>query len=865
MNVERVIVAPYSHSDWAWISYRRWHEKRYIRAFELVLDLMDAGTGFTWFIDSWHEQFLPIRENRPDLVERMKPHVAAGRFGLGPGMFTNPAHNLCTREVLIRNVLYGQRCFRELFGDAVDDVTFQMGSHIDVCRWHSQIPQLMSRMGFRAMLIGRPVAAMDVKRIAQQFRWRGADGTELPCHRMTSYAMFAYSPYEADSLDKALADELATAEKFGSGPASLLMFGWDDDCLPLGEPCWQYDLFGAIETWNRNHDVQVALGTPDALARELAGYAHSLPVVDGYLDSGASGRVTENNHDNLFDLHFRAGQAAAQAERANMHFADAYPEGELRAMWEDILAFHPHAMAWLWQRDYEPMMLAAKTAERTALALRDQARRAATERIKPACDGRPIVFFNSLAFDRTESCEFYFALDEAGATGFRLTDGAGNALPTQFVGDSYRGIGHYDDSKRMRCGWRIRTEVTVPANGHATAYLQVDNDAKPAGKFELGPTSLEVGPLTIEMPSGVIESVSHKTLGKLLERLDIVFIETDDGQTNPILNRKETLTGRGDPTPWPPSPQWQHEWQNDGVEVGVSGFEVEEWSLIEAGPLGARVFATGHVASNPTELEMFIHATTGRIDCEVRAYMLNPVCGYLVAEVQPPFEGACHVDIPFGVESRDMSVEPHGVEMIDRGHLKPFWGHTWADLSDGERGVAFLSQPGLIGYRLADGKFQHVLHKIIPPNKMAGARWANDSRSGLGRQRIQFSVLPHAGNWQPARLYREIEKVRQPIDGEDVLYPLTGDQPDTKRGLAVGPDNVTLSAFFKDRGQTILRIFENQGTPTRACVDLPFPASAATVCDMRNEPIADHREITISDSRIECDLGAWEILTLRLD
>ena len=45
MSVERVIVAPYSHSDWAWICYRRWHEKRYIRAFELVLDLMDAGCG----------------------------------------------------------------------------------------------------------------------------------------------------------------------------------------------------------------------------------------------------------------------------------------------------------------------------------------------------------------------------------------------------------------------------------------------------------------------------------------------------------------------------------------------------------------------------------------------------------------------------------------------------------------------------------------------------------------------------------------------------------------------------------------------------------------------------------------------------
>ena len=861
MSVERVIVAPYSHSDWAWICYRRWHEKRYIRAFELVLDLMDAGTGFTWFIDSWHEQFGPIRENRPDLVERMKPHVAAGRFGLGPGMFTNPSHNICTREVLVRNVLLGQRRFRELFGDGV---RFDMGSHIDMCRQHSQFPQMMRKMGFSAMMMGRPAAALDAQNVGRQFRWRGADGTELPVHRMSAYALFTHDPYDADSLANAITEELAKGDELGSGPTSMFLFGWDDDCLPLGEPCWQYDLFGAIERWNDEHEVKVSLGTPDEVAREMAGYADDLPLVEGCLDPAASGRVTENNHDNLFDLHFRAGQAAVQAERANMHYAADYPEAELGAMWEDILSFHPHAMAWLWKGDYEPMMLTAHSAERTALALRDRARRSAAERIRPAREGRPIVFFNPLAFDRTETCELLFALDEAGPTGFHLTDGDGNALPTQFVGDSHRGYGHGEDAGRMRCEWRIRTEVTVPANGHTVAYLSADGATQPATKFELSPTHLDVGPLAIDMPGGIIESVTHETLGELLDRLDIVFIETDDGQTNPILNRKENLTGRGDPTPWPPSPQWQHEWQNDGVEIGVSSFEVEDWSLIEAGPLGARVFATGSVAGNPTELEMFIHAADGRIDCEVRAYMLNPVCGYLLAEVQSSFEGACHVDVPFGVESRDMSAEPHGLEMIDRGHLKPFWGHTWADLSDGERGVAFLSQPGLIGYRLVEGTFQHILHKIIPPNRMVGARWANDSRSGLGRQRIKFSVLPHAGDWRTARLYREAEKWRQPIDGEDVLYPLSGDQPDTQRGLAVGPDNITLSAFFKDCGQTFLRIFENEGTPTRVSIDLPFPASSTRVCNLLGEPLDDSREITIRDTHVECHLGPWEILTLQL-
>ncbi len=861
MSVQRIYVCPYSHSDWAWIAHRRWHEKRYIRAFELVLDLMDAETGFAWFIDSWHEQFSPIRENRPDLVERMRPHVAAGRFGLGPGMFTNLSPSTAHREALIRNVLYGQRKFRELFGD----VAFELGSHIDCGGWFSQMPQLMAKMGFAAMMMCRPAEALDRKHVPRQFRWRSPDGSQIACHRISSYALFAYDPYEGASLGKFLTDEIAKADTHGSGPAAMVCFGWDDDCLPLGEPCWQSDLFTSVAEWNRSEAAQITLSTPDVFARDFAGYAESLPVVTGGLNPAASGRVTENGHDNIFDLRARCSLAVTQAERESMHYADVFPEEEVQALWAETLSVHPHAVAWLWQRDNEPFILKAKAAEHAALSLRDHMRRAAAERIAPAGTGRPIVLFNPLPFDRTESCEFYFAVDEAGATGFSLTDGEGNALPIQFAGDSYRGFGHGDNPKVMRCEWSIRTELTVPACGYATAYLNVDNDAQPAGKFELSPRRLDVGPLSVEMSGGVVEGVTHGELGKLLERLDIVFIETDDGQTNIISNRKFTRTGLDDPTPWPPGPQWNNEWQNNGRFIGASGLEVEEWSLMESGTLGARVFITGAVAGNPTELELFIHAHGRRIDCEVRSYMINPVSGYLVAELKPAFVGTPHADVPFGVEPRDLADEPFGPDMVERATIKPFWGQSWADYSDGEKGVAFLSQPGLFGYRVADGVFQHILLKMIAPGCQAGARWGNDTRTGLGRQRMNFAVVLHAGDWKTAKLYREIERYREPIDGEDVLYKLSGDAPDMRRGLSVGPDNVMLSAFFKDRGITMLRIYENEGSPVRACVDLPLPVSAAQICDLLGRPMQDSRTVTIDGHCLEIDLGAWEIVTMRLE
>jgi len=861
MSIQRVYLCPYTHSDWAWICHRRWHEKRYIRAFEIALDLMDAGTGFTWFVDSWHEQFAPIREHRPDLVERMKPHVAAGRFGLGPGMFTNLSPSFCSREVLVRNVLYGQRRFRDLFPEA----RFDLGSHIDCCGSFSQVPQLMKKMGFTAMVLGRPVEALNRKGLPRQFRWRGLDGSEIPCHRMTAYALYGYSPYEESAIRDYLSAEIGDAETRGSGPAVLALFGWEDDCLPLGEPCWQTDLFARITEWNRDETAQVTLGLPRQFAHDLAGYADSLPVVEDGLDPATGPRVTENAHDNIIDLRVRCGLALAQAERESMHYADEYPEQELQALWEDTLSVHPHATAWLWERDHAPFILKMKVTEQAAWSLRDQMRRAAAERIRPAGPGRPIVFFNPLPFDREEACEFFFALDEAGPTGFRLTDAEGHTLKTQFVGDSYRGFGQEEDNRRMRCEWRIRTELKVPACGYTTAYLHPDNEAEPATRFELSPRRVEVGPLTVDLPGGIIEKVAHRELGGFLDRLDIVFLETDDGPVNAAGNRKATLTGLAGPEEPIPSDVAIGGWENDGRPVRASGLEVDEWTLMESGPLGARLFLTGTVAGNPTELEVFIHGAGDRIDCEVRTYVLRPVSGYLFAELRPSFRGQAQADVPFGVEPRDLAGEPFNPTISERARIKPFWGQSWADYSDGTKGVAFLSQPGLFGYRVENDVFQHILLKTIAPGCQAGARWGNRDRTGLGFEKMNFAVLLHPGDWKAARLYREIEKYREPVEGEDLLYRLQGDGPDTCRGLSVAPDNVMLSAFFRDRGTVMLRIYENEGTPVRARIDLPSPVREAQIRDLLGRPMEDDRVAAIKGNSLELDLGAWEIVTMSLD
>jgi hypothetical protein len=859
MSIKRIVLCPYSHSDWAWICTREWHAKRYIRAFEIALDLMDAGTGFTWFIDSWWEQFGPIRDNRPDLVDRMKPHVASGAFGLGPGAFTNPSIDACTKEVLIRNMLYGQRSFRSLFPDA----RFDLMSHIDCCGWFGQVPQLARKMGFAAMGVDRPAGVLSAKRIPRQFMWRGLDGSEIPTSRSQTYALFTHSPYESDSIRNYFTENIAEAEELGASEELMLFFGWDDDCLPLGEPIWESTLFEQIAEWNASETAQARLGTPDEFARNLATAGESLPLVEGVMDPAAGPRVTENGHDNLIEMRPRAAEALAQLEREAMHHADIFPQAQMDALWADVLKLYPHATAWLWEVDHGPLMHAIRTAQADIRAMQQRLRHDVIRRIAPTQPGRPIVVFNPLPFDRDESMEFFFALDEAGPTGYRLVDSAGNALPIQFVGDSYRGLGHGEDAQAMRAEWRIRAVVPVPACGFATVYLQTDNDATPATLFTRKPETLTTGQWTVDITDGKIGSVAHSTLGEMLRGVDLLFIETTDSEVNAAANRRANLIGlAGEDTESPN--ETSGDFENNGEIVATHSFEVADWSLIEAGPLGARLYFTGTLAGNPTELEVFIDARTGRWDCKVRSYVTNTATGYMLAQVTPAFDGTPHADVPFGVESRDMTDEPFPAAS-ERGKLKPFWGHSWASVSDGDRGVAFLSTPGLFGYRLADGVFQHILLKTIGPGYQAGTRWGNRNRTGLGCQEMQFAILPHAGDWKASRMYREVELYRQPLDGADVLFPIAGDGPDTQRGLAVGPENVMLSAYYQDRGQTFLRVYDSAGEPTRATLELPFTLTGAAICNMLGEPMDDDRKLTITDNTLSFNLGAWEIATLEID
>ena len=867
MPVETIYLCPYTHADWAWNFYRSWHAKRYIRAFEIALDLMDKNPEFTWFIDTWTDQFRPVVENRPDLVERMRERVAEKRFGLAAGHYANPHPDRCGREAYIRNTLYGQRHFLGVFPEA----EFVAASHIDCIFGHSQLPQLLAKMGFVQYFGCRSQAALDARGVPRQFRWRGLDGSAIACERAHYGEGWDLGQVDLGDWPRArevFAREIASAEERGTGPIISLRVGGGDDCLPLGDPAQPVPLFDYVAAWRRHESVGVQFATPETFARALAARS-DLPEWVGPLDCvGWSYWHASNGRDSLALWRRRAEIALLQAESACLHAEGPYPGPLLDALWADLLSVSSHATLWLWEPDYEEFLDRVKEVVRSAHETRDDARRDQIEAIAPAVEGRPIVVFNPLPIDRDELCRFYFAFDEAGATGLSLVDALEQPVPCQFAQDGMYDFGRTPYSRigrQLLRECRVTARVRVPASGFTTLYLRRDDSATPASRFELAPKEAAAGPLHARTNNGLLEAVSLDGLGTLIERLDILFEEIEESNSNARLDRAATLTGpNGPPAADLPDRGFGGHSMHYGPVIGRHSLRVEQWSLMESGSLGARLFCRGSLAGNQAELEAFLCADRPRIDCELRLYVTQPRSGYLLASLKPTFEGLLHVDIPFGVEPRVPASEPYGLNIIERGEFPSFWGLSWADVTDVTRGMALFAEPGQQGFRWREGRLEHFLLKTIAPDNLRGKRWTTKSRTGLGYQDFRFAVFLHPGDWRAARLYREVERYRQPLDGQDPLRRLDGEEPDTRAGLALSPENVMLSAFFQDDGEAMLRVYENEGQRTTAHVQLPFVPFAVELTDLLGRAAADSRPIAHEGSSLSFEIGPWEIVTLRL-
>jgi len=206
----------HAHIDtaWLWPLAETWRKCE--RTFSTQTAYMETYPEYK-FACSQAYQYQTIKNRNPDLYERIRACVKRGQFVPVGGTWIEPDCNIPSGESLARQFLYGQKFFRDEFGNRCAEFW-----NPDVFGYNGQLPQLMKLAGIKWFLTQKLSWNQFNKPWHQTFVWEGIDGSEVLAHFPPA------DTYNASANVAELAKNAADYKDHEHGRHSLLVYGWGD-------------------------------------------------------------------------------------------------------------------------------------------------------------------------------------------------------------------------------------------------------------------------------------------------------------------------------------------------------------------------------------------------------------------------------------------------------------------------------------------------------------------------------------------------------------------------------------------------------------------------------------------------------------
>ena len=172
----------HTHIDVAWLWPVRQTREKAQRSFATVLALMDRYPDYK-FMSSQCYLYKAVKEEAPELYERIKQRVAEGRWDVEGAMWLEADCNLISGESLVRQILYGKRFMKREFG--VDSKVLWLP---DVFGYSAALPQILKQSGVETFVTSK-ISWNDTNVLPyDMFRWKGLDGSEVFTYFLTAPA-----------------------------------------------------------------------------------------------------------------------------------------------------------------------------------------------------------------------------------------------------------------------------------------------------------------------------------------------------------------------------------------------------------------------------------------------------------------------------------------------------------------------------------------------------------------------------------------------------------------------------------------------------------------------------------------------------
>ena len=801
-----VYVVPFSHLDLYWGGTQEECLSRGIRIISKAVQLAGKHPEFRFLLEDevFVANFADAMKDTPEL-DAFKRLVKEGRIEIAP-KWAAIYQNLPRGEALVRNLVYGKRYARDVFG--VDPKVAHLG---DIPGFTRQYPQMLEKSATPYMVMtrmGPPEASL--------FRWTSPDGSSvLLWDTLKGYGWGVSLALHRDLDDAHLAkvaSDLRAVEATTKGP---IYMGWGTDLFAPSEK-----LIENIPLLNQrlapNH---FHFATPEEYFHAAAD-TPGIPEIGGEIPSSWANVISSMSQ--LWPPVITASDTLLNAEKfAAINYAlgyAAYPQLRFDGLWKKALESMDHNNYGQGGDigDERKVGYAQAAILEGGQILRESLRNIAERVQHPFTRSATIVVFNPLSWTRDDVVRAHVTLYGDVGPGevadykkaMRLVDAAGTSVPFQveeytenisralqvvFVARGVPSLGY----KAYYLVPAEQAEVFSPAS---TLKMDSDNDARnPRRVIGANTMENEYYRVTVDRATGRIE-VFDKALNRTIAKdVEISAAEERGGNTLSI----EPQTGRT-------------------IVNVISSVELEENSAVRT-----VMRVSGDIAGVPITQRISMYRGVKRIDLEDTVDW-KPGRFLKIEQVFPLEQPAAEVrnGVPFGSAAASDIMPNSGPRASDE---------VSRDIWKGWRQVQDWIAAGTKDWTLtvsADHQMFTLDGKAIRAGLLRGTRYnpLNVVRNGkpvliqqpaAGTYVYRYAISSAEGDWSAAKSWRDgmaFNTALIPVEAVDEIgrKPL----PTELSFCSIDGENLVMSALKKaDREDAVvLRAFDVRGQSAQTAV-----------------------------------------------
>ncbi len=806
----------HTHIDVAWLWTLAQTREKVVRSFSTVLQLMDEYPEYK-FMSSQPQLYKYLKEDYPELYEKVKEKVADGRWEAEGGMWVEPDCNVTSGESLIRQLLFGTRFFNDEFG-----VRNRILWLPDVFGYSANLPQILKSSGIKYFMTTKISWNQFNKVPYDTFMWRGIDGTEVLTHFITT-----------KDLTQTLNPHFTTYNGFLYPEA--VMGGW--------ERYQQKDI---------NKDILIAYGYGDGgggptkemlenhrrMTKGIPGCPKTqIDTATNYFErlDGKSSKLPKWVGELYLEYHRGTYTSMARNKKYNrrceMLYLDVetmsvmaksfgiikYPQEELNQGWEVILRnqFHDILPGSSIKEVYDDSDKEYKYALNLGNRLLKNVFDVMLENI--SVDKQSVVAFNTLSFKRNDIVAFElddsYVNEETGH--ITLLDKNGKPSACQIIREdnTTKGLFYAKD---------------IPAKGY-TAY-QLSNT------MEAFKSTIYIDKQRLENKFFILKLDDKGTFISIYDKRNDREILKENGRGNRILAYED-------------KPMDNDNWDID-IYYKEKAWEldlVEKIAIVENGPVRGVLEIHKKFLDSKWIQRIIIYNDIPRIDFDT--YIDWKQSDILLKATFP---------IEINTDKATYEIQYGHVERPT--HWNTSWdvarfevvGHKWVDISEDGYGVSMLND-SKYGYDIKDGDMSITL--------ITSGTYPNPD-ADKEEHRFRYSLYPHGENWRHGGTINMAYCFNNPVYGK-LTHNNRGDMPSEFSLASLDKDNVFIDVIKKseDKEDIIIRLYEGHNRRTKVALTYHQEFSKVIECNMMEEEL---REVKSHSTSFEFEIKPFEIKTYKI-